>query len=244
MRKPSVKASDKPADSIDKLALIQSHPLFRSLAPATLEQLAARMTRKSVRRGTVIFSKGDAGNGLIGVLQGSVKISVISADGREAVFNIVNAGEIFGEMALLDGRPRSADATATSDCELISMDRTTFVLILRNEPDVALKVIEFLCARLRRTNEQVQDVMFLEAPARLAKALLHLAVKHETAGMGRQAKITQREISQMIGLSREMTNKQLRIWERAAWVKLARGSVILAQPRQLEKIAAEAGEGA
>jgi CRP-like cAMP-binding protein len=176
------------------------------------------------------------------VVDGSVKISVISADGHEAVLNIVNAGEIFGEMALLDGRPRSADATAMCDCELVSMDRHTFNAILRNEPDVALKVIEFLCARLRRTNEQVQDVMFLNAPARLAKALLQLAGKHETAGMSRKAKITQREISQMIGLSREITNKQLRLWERANWVKLERGSVILSQPRQLEKIAAEAGE--
>lgn len=244
MRKPIVKASREPVDRVDKLALIKNHPLFRSLAAATLEQLAARMMRKSARRGTVIFSKGDTGNGLFGVLQGSVKISVISADGHEAVFNIVNAGEIFGEMALLDGGPRSADATAASDCELISMDRATFVLTLRNEPDVALRVIEFLCARLRRTNEQVQDVLFLEAPARLAKALLQLAVKRESAGMGFQAKITQREISQIIGLSREMTNKQLRIWERAAWLKLTRGSVILTQPGQLEKIAAEAEKGA
>jgi CRP-like cAMP-binding protein len=100
------------------------------------------------------------------------------------------------------------------------------------------KVIEFLCARLRRTSEQVQDVMFLHAPARLAKALLRLADKQE-----RKAKITQRDISQIIGLSREMTNRQLRIWERANWVKLERGGVVLVQPRQLEKVAAEAGEG-
>lgn len=238
MGRTAVSVSPKPAESVDKLTLIRNHPLFRHLTSAILEQLAARMTKKVLRRGANIFAKGDAGVGLIGVMRGSVKISVLSADGREAVLNVINAGEIFGEMALLDGRPRSADATAMSDCELVSMDRGTFTSTLRGQPDVLLKVIEFLCARLRRTSEQVQDVMFLNAPARLAKALLQLADKQE-----HKAKITQRDISQIIGLSREMTNRQLRIWERANWVKLERGGVVLVQPRQLEKIAAEAGEG-
>jgi CRP-like cAMP-binding protein len=94
-----------------------------------------------------------------------------------------------------------------------------------------------LCARLRRTSEQVQDVMFLNASARLAKALLQVAVKHEGGGGGRKAKITQREISQIIGLSREMTNKQLRIWERSKWLRLERGSVVLLQPKPLQQIA-------
>jgi len=227
MRNNIVSENPKPAESLDKLTLIRNHPLFRHLGAATLEQLAARMTKKAMRRGAVIFAKDDPGTGLIGVMRGSVKISVMSADGQEAVLNIINAGEIFGEMALLDGRPRSADATAMSDCELVSMDRGTFTSTLRGQPDVLLKVIEFLCARLRRTSEQIQAVMFLNAPARLAKA-----------------KITQRDISQIIGLSREMTNRQLRIWERANWVKLERGGVVLLQPRQLEKVATEAGEGA
>jgi CRP-like cAMP-binding protein len=198
------------------------------------------MTRKTVRRGTTIFAKDDPGVGLIGVIRGSVKISVVTADGREAVLNILNSGEVFGEMALLDGRPRSADATAMSDCELVSIDRSVFVSILRGDPDVALKIIEMLCARLRRSSEQVQDVMYLNAPVRLAKTLLQLATKPEVAGPARKAKITQREISQIVGLSREMTNKQLRMWERSRWVKLERGGVVLLQPSRLEKIAAEA----
>jgi CRP-like cAMP-binding protein len=118
------------------------------------------------------------------------------------------------------------------------MDRGTFISVLRVQPEVGLKVIEFLCARLRRTNEQMQDVLFLNAAVRLAKTLLQLADNKE-----RKAKITQRDISQIIGLSREMTNKQLRTWERANWLRLERGGVVLLQPRQLEKVAAEAGEG-
>ena len=223
--------------AVEPLTLIRGHPLFRHLPPARIAELAARMVRKLVPRGSLIFSKDDPGAGLIGVVSGMVKISVPSADGREAVLNIINAGEIFGEMALLDGCPRSADAMTMSDCELVFIDRRDFITLLRSQPDVGIKVIEFLCARLRRTSEQVQDVMFLNAPTRLAKALLQLAGKRQNSGAEHKAKITQREISQIIGLSREMTNKQLRIWERTKWVKLERGGVILLQTGPLEEIA-------
>lgn len=231
--------SPKPGEGVDRLSLIQNHSLFRHLPAAAMQQLANRMTRKTVRRGTVIFAKDDPGIGLIGVIYGSVKISVMAADSRETVLSIINSGEVFGEMALLDGRPRSADATAMTDCELISIDRSVFISILRGDPDVALKIIEILCTRLRRSSEQLQDVMYLNAPARLAKTLLQLAVKTDAPGPARKVKITQQEISEIIGLSREMTNKQLRLWQRSRWVKLERGGVVLLQPGQLEKVAAE-----
>jgi CRP/FNR family transcriptional regulator, cyclic AMP receptor protein len=240
MHKNTPSESPKPGDSPDKLNLIRNHFLFSHLAAGAMQQLASRMTRKAVRRGTIIFAKDDPGIGLIGVIRGSVKISVVAADGREAMLNIINSGEVFGEMALLDGRPRSADATAMSDCELVSIDRGAFVSILRGDPDVALKVIEILCARLRHSSDQLQDVMYLSAPARLAKTLLQLVTEPTSAGSVQQAKITQREISQIVGLSREMTNKQLRMWERLRWVKLERGAVVLLQSGQLQKIAAEA----
>jgi CRP/FNR family cyclic AMP-dependent transcriptional regulator len=228
--------------AVEPLTLIRGHPLFRHLPAARITELAARMVRKLVPRGSLIFSKEDPGAALIGVVSGMVKISVPSADGREAVLNIINAGEIFGEMALLDGCPRSADAMAMSDCELVFIDRRDFINLLQSQPDVGIKVIEFLCARLRRTSEQVHDVMFLNAPARLAKALLQLAGKRQNSDAEHKAKITQREISQIIGLSREMTNKQLRIWERTKWVKLERGGVILLQTGPLQEIADGLGE--
>ena len=231
--------SARPVQGVDKLNLIRNHFLFSHLGAGALQQLANRMTRKTVRRGAVIFAKDDPGVGLIGVIRGSVKISVVAADGREAVLNIMNAGEVFGEMALLDGRPRSADATAMTDCELFSIDRSAFVSIVRADPDVALKIIEVLCARVRLSSERVQDVMYLNAPARLAKSLLRLAPKRAAPGSPRKAAITQKEISQMIGLSREMTNKQLRIWQKSRWLKLERGGVVLLAPGELEKIAAE-----
>ena len=146
-------ASDRrPAGGTsDKLALLRNHPLFRELPAPVIERLGSYMKRRTVARGAAIFAKGDPGTGLMGVLVGSVKISVASADGRDVVLNIIHEGEIFGEIALLDGHPRTADATAMSDCELIVIERRDFVEFLRSEPDVTLKFIEILCARLRRT---------------------------------------------------------------------------------------------
>jgi CRP/FNR family cyclic AMP-dependent transcriptional regulator len=243
MKQPGHNAAHKPTEAVDRLSLIRNQSLFSHLPPAAIQQLAGRMTRKSVKRGTVLFAKDDPGSGLIGVIRGSVKISVISGDGREAVLNIINSGEVFGEMALLDGQPRSASATAMTDCELVSIERSAFIGILRADPEVAIKIIEILCARLRRSSERMQDVMHLDGSARLAKVILQLAgTDSETSA--RKVKITQREISEMIGLSREMTNKLLRQWQRSRWLRLERGAVMLLRPEQLEKIASAEIEGA
>src|SRR5215468_3123076 len=207
----------------DKLSLLRSHPLFRDLPPGVIEHLGSYMKTRRVARGTTIFAKGDPGSGLMGVLASAVKVSVASADGKDIVLNVFREGDIFGEIALLDGRPRTADATAMSDCELIVIERRDFIPFLSNHPDVTIKFIEILCSRLRRTSEQVQDVTFLNLPTRLAKTLLQLTEDQEGAGPKRKVAITQREISQIIGRSRESTNKQLRAWAKRGWIKLERG---------------------
>jgi CRP-like cAMP-binding protein len=239
----SVSSRDRPAGRApDKAALLRDHALFRELPSQVIERLAAYMKTRKVPRGTMIFAKGDPGTGLMGVLAGSVRISVASADGRDIVLNIIHQGEIFGEIALLDGQPRTADATAISDCEIAVMERRDFVQFVRSQPDVMLKFIELLCARLRRTSEQVQDVSFLNLPARLAKALLRLAGDPEAAGPKCRLAITQREISQIIGRSRESTNKQLQIWTRRGWVRLERGGVTILAPDKLMAVAEEGSE--
>jgi CRP/FNR family transcriptional regulator, cyclic AMP receptor protein len=225
--------------AVDKLAPLRNHPLFREFPPAVIEHFGTYMTRRSVRRGATIFAKGDAGTGLMAVLWGSVKISVPTSDGREAVLNIINPGEIFGEIALLDGRPRTADAVAMNDCELMVIDRRDFIPFLRGEPDIALKFIEILCARIRRTSEQVEDVMYLSFPGRLAKTLLQLTGGSGAAAAQRNVRITQRELSSIIGMSRESTNKQLRAWEERKWVRLERGGIALLNTDALVKVAAE-----
>jgi CRP/FNR family transcriptional regulator, cyclic AMP receptor protein len=232
-----------PPRVLDKLAPLRNHPLFREFPPAVIEHFGTYMTRRSVRRGATIFAKGDPGSGLMAVLWGSVKISVPTADGREAVLNIINPGEIFGEMALLDGRPRSADAVAMDDCELMVIDRRDFIPFLREQPDIALKFIEILCARIRHTSEQVEDVMYLSFPGRLAKTLLQLTGGPEASAAHRNIRITQRELSSIIGMSRESTNKQLRAWENRKWVRLQRGGIAVLNPAALAKLATEGMEG-
>jgi CRP/FNR family cyclic AMP-dependent transcriptional regulator len=230
----------RPREGItDKLLLLRQHPLFRELPAPVIERLGAYMKMRKVPRGTGIFAKGDPGTGLLGVLAGSVKISVASADGRDVVLNVIQAGEIFGEIALLDGHPRTADATAVSDCELATIDRREFVQFLRNQPDVMLKFVEILCARLRRTSEQVQDVTFLNLATRLAKALLRMTADGDASARGRKVTITQREMSQIIGRSRESTNKQLRAWQKRGWIRLERGGIAILARDKLTEIAEE-----
>ena len=233
------RAPKPPSRPVDKLAPLRNHPLFREFPPAVIENLGTCMTRRSVRRGATIFAKGDPGTALIAVLWGSVKISVSTSGGHEAVLNIINAGQAFGEIALLDGQPRTADAVAMTDCELMVIDRRDFIPVLRREPDVALKLIETLCARIRRTSEQVEDVMYLSLPARLAKTLLELTGGAEASATQRNVRITQRELGNIIGMSRESTNKQLRAWQERKWVRLERGGIALVNAGALRKLIGE-----
>jgi len=226
--------------SRDRLALLRNHPLFRDLPPAVIEHLGSYMKTRQVARGATIFAKGDPGSGLMGVLSGAVKVSVASAEGKDIVLNMFREGDVFGEIALLDGRPRTADATAMTPCELIVIERRDFVPFLRDHPDVMLKLIEILCSRLRHTSEQVQEITFLNLPTRLAKALLELAAG-SPADRPKVA-ITQRELSQIIGRSRESTNKQLRAWEKRQWIRLERGGISILAPDRLAAVAAQGSE--
>lgn len=219
--------------------LLRGHPAFGQLPAEILEQVRAYAVRRRVPRGTVIFSKGDQGGGMMAVLDGSVRISLPTIDGHEVVLNQVSRGEVFGEMALLDGQPRSASATAAENCELMVIERRSFIPFIHSHPEVALKMLELLCARLRQSNEQVEDVMFASLPVRLARVIVKLA--KATAADGRPARlvITQRELSQMIGISRESANKQLRAWEKRGWIRLEHGSLTVLDRRALCRISEE-----
>ena len=122
------------------------------------------------------------------------------------------------------------------DCELMVIDRRDFIPLLKDRPDIALRIIEVLCARIRYISEQIEDMLFLDLPARLAKTLLWLAKDAKSARLVKVT-ITQREIGQIIGISRESTNKQLRLWEQQHWVRLERGGVVVLSPDPLAKIA-------
>ncbi len=235
----TTRAAPVPA-AADRIAFLREHPIFGVLGIELLQQLRSHALQKTVARGTTIFSKGDIGTSLFAILDGQVKVVSFSSQGKNAVFNILGAGDIFGEIALLDGGERTADVTAISDCKLLVIERRDFLPLVHSRPDVAQRLIEVLCARLRNTSRQVEEVMFLELPAKLAKALLRL---NETAAGSGSNKITltQSEIAQVVGASRESTNKQLREWEDRKWLRLERGGLVILSPDRLSEIA-DAGE--
>ena len=171
-----------------------------------------------------------------------MKISAPSADGKGALFNLIAEGAIFGEIAVLDGLPRTADATAMTDCELMVIERRDFISLIRERPEFSLKLIEVLCRRLRQTTEQLEDVMFLDLPSRLAKALVQRFENSKPSAGRRKIALTQLNLSEMIGMSRESTNKQLRIWERQKLILLERGGIVILAPDSLKEIASSGGK--
>ena len=212
----------------DKRAILGNHEFFRGLPSSIVQRLASHARHSHCAGGRRIFSKGDEGHGLLAVLSGVVKISVPSEDGKEIVLNLIGANEIFGEIALLDGGLRTADATALGDCELLVLDRRDVLPILMEEPVVALKLLEVVSSRLRRTTQQVEDLSFGELSARLAKALLRLAEVQGTITQPRpRVTITQKELGHTIGLSRERTNWYLRAWEKAGHLTLEKGGCVI-----------------
>ena len=232
----------RPRAGSAELALLRGHPVFGALEPAQLEQLVSYARTRRVAAGTTLFSKGDPGTELFAVSAGTVKISVPAPDGREAMFNLLHPGEIFGEIALLDGRPRTADAMAMTDCELTVIERRDFLAFVHGEPNVALQLIALLCERLRIASEHYEEVVFLDLPTRLARILLQLADQTEAGAAEPKLKITQREISQMLGSTRESVNKQLRAWSKRGVIALERGGIVVYRLATLAAIAGGVGK--
>jgi CRP-like cAMP-binding protein len=204
-----------------------------------LDQLVLHAVVRKAKKGTVIFRKGDAGSNLFVVSAGAVRISVPSEQGKDAVLNLIIPGEVFGEIAFLDGKQRAADAVAVENCELVVIERRDFMPLLQKYPEIATRLLEILCDRLRRTSEQVEDIVFFGIEVRLAKALLYL-YRHAAPGSPKhQIRITQREISEMIGASRESTNRVLRGWQRRKWLKVERASLTIIAPQALTALIPE-----
>ena len=237
-----------PQDKIDqargfpshKLLVLREHPFFCDLEPEALDQLCRYAKHATLKRGATLFSKGDPGNCLYAVISGTVKMSVSSAEGRSAILNLIGPGEIFGEMALLDGLARSADAIANTNCEVFVIDRREFIPFVRNQPALAMKFIELLCTRLRSTSDQVEQIILQNLPGRLASALIRLTEKHKLGPGVQTIAITQQEISEMVGMTRESINKQLRVWAGRNWVRLEHGAIVVLNAEPLRELA-EAG---
>ena len=192
--------------------LLQKVPLLAALTPADRESLAAAVTRRRYRRAETIFQKDEPGHSVYIVERGSVRIYVPSPQGNDLVLAVLGAGDFFGDLSLLDGRPRSASAAATSDTTLLALERTDFIALITSRPEAAMAVLEAVSRRLRETDEMAADLAFLDVPGRLAKKLLDLAASNgvqKSSGVLIDLAVTQEELANMIGVTRESVNRNL-----------------------------------
>lgn len=202
-------------------------------------EVAVAKTRRVADK-EVIFRKAERGNQLSAIISGRVKLSTMSENGKEIIFGMLGPGEFFGEISLLDGEERTATVTAMEPTELQFIERGDFIAFLECHPTVAIRLLGTLALRLRLTNEMFEDTIFRNLPARLAKRLLILADNcgQETAeGTRIDLKLSQQDIGNMIGTSRESVNKQMRTWEEEGLIKFRKGYVTITQPDKLEDLA-------
>ena len=198
--------------------------------------------RKTYRTREVVLRKGDPAMQMYVIAKGRLKAITAGAEGRQAALSIMGPGEVFGEVALLDGEPRSATIRALEPCELIILNRNEFYHFLERNPSAAIGLLQVLARRLRRLSERVEDSTFLEIPGRLAKALVRLAQRYgRDVGDGTriELKLSQQELGDLVGATRESVNKQLRAWQSDGLLEQEKGRVILKDVEAFEMM----GEG-
>lgn len=211
---------DTPQD-----AYIRDLPLLARLSEEDLQALASRGRVRRFAQGGVVFHEGDPGDALHVVVEGQVRITVLSTTGNEATVATMEAGDCFGEFALLDGRPRSATARASRATRTFVVTRADFIGWLAGRPAAALALLETLSLRLRKTDEALADMTFLDLEHRLAKQILRLSAVPGGRGARPPIRVTQAELASVLGVSRESVNKQLNSFARAGWIDLARGTI-------------------
>jgi CRP-like cAMP-binding protein len=227
----------RPKKPQDARRLLGDCALFRKLAPPERDALAARAHIRSFDAGDTIFLMGTLNDSMIAVLEGEVRISVPSADGKEIMLAIVHAGEVFGEIAMLDGKPRSADAKALTACNLAVLDRRHVLAVLERNPTAWLVLVEVLCSRLRQTDQHLVEVALLGLPQRLAKTLLRIMNARGQTANRTELRLSQYELANLVGASRETVNKCLHEWQREGTIRMEKRVIKIADHAALEAVA-------
>lgn len=214
--------------------LLGMNPLFSGLDPDSIRTIARLCQTRRLPAGQTLFVKGDPGDALYGVRRGQIRVESGTATGERLTIEVFGPGDLFGEIAVLDGRPRTADAVVGEDVELFVLPRAEFLSHLERDPRLAIRIIELLCGRLRSTNERTEEMLFLPLHARLARRLATLA-----EDFGAELLITQDELAGLVGVTRESVNRQLREWRESGIVKLSRGRIWV----DVARLTAEAQRG-
>ena len=228
----------KPDHDARRTALLGS-PLFQAMRPEELTAVLALAVEKRFARGQTILQKGDTTSTIMAVLRGRVRISVTSAEGKEITLNIIRPGEVFGEIALLDGQPRTADATAIEETALLVVERRQFLPFLSRNQDLVLRLLAMLCARLRQTNLALEQVALFDLPTRLAQVMLKLAADYGRPtpnGTRIDFKLSQRDLSNLVAASRESVNKQISVWREEGVLSMDAGYIVLRQQAELQSM--------
>lgn len=224
---------------VNREAVLSGHFLLRHLQPEEISRLAATVTVTHHPTNATIFQKGDPGDSMMAVVRGRVKICTYSADGKELVLNIIDRGGLFGEIAVLDGQARSGDAVALEDTELLVLTRSRLMPFLIANPEIATRLIAVLCQRLRQTSEQLEDALLRDAPSRLARGLLRLAGTFgnpQGRGIRLDIKLSQQQLGNLVGASRESINKHIVEWTRGGILDVKAGVITILDQDALEEL--------
>jgi CRP/FNR family transcriptional regulator, cyclic AMP receptor protein len=212
--------------------------IFQGVDPSAVQDLKAALEPVSFPRAHVIFAEGEQGDRLYIVLSGKVKIGRRSPDGRENLLAVFGPSDMFGELSIFDPGPRTSTATTVTEVRAVTMDRTALREWITKRPEIAEQLLRVIARRLRRTNNMLADLIFTDVPGRVAKALLQLAHDFGTqeGGMLRVTHdLTQEEIAQLVGASRETVNKALADFASRGWLRLDGKSVIILDPERLAR---------
>jgi CRP/FNR family transcriptional regulator, cyclic AMP receptor protein len=223
----------------ERVALLEHAPLFSVLHPADLRTLAGKFHPVRYGKGEVIFREGEPAERLFLIDEGRVKLSTSSPTGQEMLIAVLGRGQIFGELEVIDRGSRAMDARAMETSRIYAMDSDVFWTMLENRPPLARRLLELMARRLRRADQTSQDLVFFDAPTRLARRLLQLAEEHgEAFGEEEDAvrisvRVTQEEMAQMIGVTRESANRLIASFASRGWIGWNDGYPIIREPEAL-----------
>lgn len=226
-----------PARQANVDEVLRNQVLFSDLTPSEIQTLRSKMRPRSYAADEIIFHKDDPASGLFILTSGIVKICVSSEEGQETLICLMFPGDCFGEMAILDGRPRSATAVALERVETLLLLRNDFNEYLDSHPKVARKLIALLCQRLRDTNESVADLAFFDIHGRVAKRILQLARDHGVPGANGveiAIPITQQDFANYVGASRETVNRAISFFREKGYLSTADRRIVVHDAAGLE----------
>jgi CRP-like cAMP-binding protein len=222
--------------------LLRAVPLFAELTDQELNTVAELAQIRNYPSRAAVVTQGEPAKALFAIIRGKLKVVSCGPDGRDTVLGIMAEGEVFGEVALIDGGARSATVTAIEPCELLVLEREQFLELLRESSPISVKLLVVLAKRLRRLSQRSEDAAFLDVPSRLARSLLDLASRfgerrERSSDICINLKLSQQELGDLVGATRESVNKHLNDWTRQGFLRLQAGRMVIADIDSVRRLA-------